>query len=226
MDHHGIESVLAAAEERLAAGESLAGTGFRRVVATVKTNPELAERYAARIARIDDAAFRRWPMLVIPIVPGTIIAVLVTLIGVALVGWTYRLVDDGRTAAALVAFLAGFVVLLGSTHGLGHLLVGRLLGIRFTAWFVAGVKRPQPGVKVDYDSYLRSTPTRRAWMHASGAVVTKAIPFALIGAASVAGLPDWVAWALAVLGVAMIVTDVFWSTKASDWARVRRELRP
>src|SRR5690606_9973452 len=145
MDHHGIESVLAAAEERLAAGESLAGTGFRRVVATVKTNPELAERYAARIARIDDAAFRRWPMLVIPIVPGTIIAVLVTLIGVALVGWTYRLVDDGRTAAALVddgrtaaalvAFLAGFVVLLGSTHGLGHLLVGRLLGIRFTAWF-------------------------------------------------------------------------------------------
>src|SRR5690606_24826073 len=115
--------------------------------------------------------------------------------------------------------------LAATTHGLGHLVVGRLLGIRFTAWYVASPGRPQPGVKIDYASYLRSTRARRAWMHASGAIVTKVLPFALIGAARAAGLPGWVTWALVGIGFVMIVTDVMFSTRKSDWSRVIRELR-
>jgi hypothetical protein len=62
-------------------------------------------------------------------------------------------------------------------------------------------------------------------MHASGAIVTKTLPFLLIGAAIAADLPVWVVWLLAGFGVATIATDVLWSTKASDWKKFRREMR-
>ena len=225
MEPQGIESVLAAAEERVSRGESLAGTGFRRVVQEVKKSPEMAERYADRIARIDEAAFRRWPLLVVPVVPGTLLALVAVAVGLGLVAWTYRLVEQGDDVPAVIAFFAGFGALVASTHGLGHLVVGRLLGIRFTSWYVASPTRPQPGVKIDYASYLRSTRVRRAWMHAAGALVTKVVPFALIGAARASGLPGWVTWALVGIGVVMILTDVFFSTKKSDWSRVLREMR-
>jgi hypothetical protein len=104
--------------------------------------------------------------------------------------------------------------------------VGRMLGIRFTHWYLMPRGRLVPGgVKIEYESYLRAPARRRAWMHASGALVTKAIPFALIGAALAAGLPSWVPWVLVGLGVGMILNDVFVSTKQSDWKKVRRELR-
>jgi len=202
-------------------GRGLAGSGFWGAVGSVKRQPELVDRYANRIAAIDAAAHRNWAMLIIPLWLGTSIAVIVVLGGLAFVWWAYDL--DG--IAATVSFLAGAGVLIGSTHGLGHLVVGRLLGMRFEYWFVGEIRRPQPGVKLDYAAYLRTSAPRRAWMHASGALTTKIIPFLLIGAAVAAGLPSWVPWLLAGLGVAMVLTDVLWSTEESDWKRFKREMR-
>ncbi|MGH8946599.1 MAG: hypothetical protein ACRDVL_10670, partial [Acidimicrobiia bacterium] len=108
--------------------------------------------------------------------------------------------------------------------GLGHLVVGTIAGIRFTSWFIGSITRPQPGVKVDYSTYLRARPQRRAWMHASGAIITKVIPFALLGAAIAADLPTWAVWGVVVIGLAAIATDILWSTKSSDWKRFRREM--
>ena len=62
-------------------------------------------------------------------------------------------------------------------------------------------------------------------MHASGAVVTKIVPFALIGAAVAADLPFWAVWALPAIGVVSIITDVVWSTKKSDWKKFQREMK-
>lgn len=225
MDSPGIEAVLARAEEAVARGEGLGGTGFARVVGRVKKNPELAERYGTRIARIDLSAFRQWALIVVPLAPGTALALAATVGGLALIGWSYSLTAVGSLGAALTTFFAGLGVLIVTTHGLGHLLVGRMLGIHFAAWFVGSLGKPQPGVKIDYATYLRSTPERRAWMHAAGAIVTKLVPFALVGAALAAGLPPWVAWGLVGLGIAMVVTDIVWSTKSSDWSRFRREMR-
>jgi hypothetical protein len=215
-----IEESLARAENAVDSGSGLAGTGFWTAVTAVKRNPELADRYAERMARIDERAHRRWAVLIIPLWLGTPLAWLALLIGLALVWWAYVLSGAG----AVIAFLAGAGVLLGATHGLGHLVVGRALGMRFSYWFVGEVARPQPGVKIDYATYLRTPPRRRAWMHASGALATKAVPFLLIGAAVAADLPDWVPWALAGLGTVMIIIDVVWSTKASDWKKFRREM--
>ncbi len=220
MPPSAIEESLSRAEAAVSAGEGLAGTGFWRAVSEVKRQPELVDRYADRIARIDARAHRNWAMLIIPLWLGTTVAVIVTLIGLASIWWAYDLTGW----AQILAFFAGVGILLGSTHALAHLVVGRLMGIRFTYWFVGAVKQPIPGVKIDYSSYLGTGANKRAWMHASGAIVTKTLPFLLIGAAVAADLPAWAIWALAGLGVAMVVTDVLWSTKASDWKKFKREM--
>lgn len=215
-----IEQSLATAEASVAAGKGVAGTGFWPAVARVKTNRELVDRYADRIAAIDASAFEQWALFMVPVGMGTILMLAGTLGGLVLVGATYYL--EGLWA--LVVFGAGLITLLTTTHGLGHLVVGRLLGIRFPFWFVRSLSMPQPGVKVDYSTYLRASPKRRAWMHASGAIVTKLVPFLLLPAVIQAGLPTWAVWALAGLGVVMVITDIALSTKSSDWKKYRREM--
>ncbi len=215
-----IEESLARAEAAVEAGEGLSETGFWEAVTAVKRDPQLVEVYADRIADIDTRALRNWALLVIPLWVGTSVSVLATLGGLGLIWWAYSL-DD---LAAASVFLIGTVVLLGATHGLAHLVVGRVMGMRFLFWFVGQIRQPQPGVKVDYGSYLRTPARQRAWMHASGALTTKVIPFLLLGAAIAADLPVWGVLALLALGVGQIITDVVWSTSSSDWKKFKREM--
>lgn len=215
-----IEDALAAAEAALSEGRGLADTGFWSAVRRVKTDGELVERYADRIAAIDSGAFESWAFLTVPLHLGTVLMLLGTGVGLALVGAAYQ--TEGL--AAVVVFYLGLGALLVTTHGLGHLLVGTLVGIGFTKWFIGSITRPQPGVKIDYSSYLRTPPRSRAWMHASGALFTKAVPFALLGAAIAAGLPSWAVWGLLAIGVVTIATDILWSTRSSDWKKFRREM--
>lgn len=216
-----VEGALSDAESAVDAGRGLEGTGFWTAVTTVKRQPELAARYAERIAAVDAAAFRRWAWVVVPLHLGTVLMVIGTVVGFVLVALAYPL--EGMWA--VFVFYAGLGVLLVTTHGLAHLLVGTVVGIRFVAWFIGSIRLPQPGVKVDYVTYLRASARRRAWMHASGAIVTKTIPFALIGAAVYAGLPAWAVWGVPIIGVITLATDVAWSTKSSDWKKFRREMR-
>ena len=216
-----IDVTLARAESALAEGRPLVGTGFWSAVDQVKRHPDLVEAHADRIGVIDREAFERWALLTVPIGLGTVLMVMATVLGVVLVGLAYLIEEE---ILAAIFFFVGLGVLLVSTHGLAHLIVGRSSGMRFTHWFIGRLVQPQPGVKVDYSSYLRTPARSRAVMHAAGAVTTKIIPFLLIGAAVAAGLPDWAVWALPVIGVVMIAIDVVWSTKKSDWAKYRREM--
>lgn len=215
-----IEDTLARAERALADGRSLSGTGFWGAVERVKRQPELIERHAEQIAAIDSQAHRDRAFLVVPLSLGTVIMVVATLVGLGAIWWAYSL--DGW--AAVIVFFIGTGILLVSTHALTHLVVGRLLGMRFTNWFIGKITQPQPGVKLDYAGYLRAPASRRAWMHASGAITTKLIPFLLIGAAVAADLPVWAVWGLVVVGVVVLLVDVVWSTRKSDWKKFRREM--
>lgn len=221
MDDAEITETLRIAEAAVKQGEPLGPTGFWRAVAAVKADPAMIEAHADRIGVIDSTAFRDWALMTVPLWIGNMVMAGGALLGLALIAWAYTL--EGNTAG--VVFLLGFGAILVTTHSLGHLLVGTLLGIRFTRWFVGAIRRPTPGVKLDYASYLRAAPTSRAWMHASGAIVTKLVPFALIGAALAAAVPTWVVWVLVVVGIAQVITDVLWSTKASDWKKYRREMK-
>jgi hypothetical protein len=216
-----VEESLDRAEVSVSSGEGLSGTGFWSAVSTVKQNPELVDRYADRIAEIDERGFRQWALLVVPLWLGTVLMLLATAGAIALVGWAYFL----EGLAAVAAFYVGFGALLVTTHGLGHLLVGSLVGIRFLYWFMGPPSFPLTGgVKIDYRTYLRAPARARAWMHAAGAITTKIVPFALIGAAIAAELPAWAIWGLAIIGAAAVLTDVVWSTKKSDWKKFRREM--
>lgn len=220
MERAEIESRLDRAEKAVQEGSGLSGTGFWSAVGAVKQDPSLADSYRMRIAAIDRAAFEAWALFTVPAAVGTAVMVVGTLVGLAFVWAAYGASD----LWAVLFLLAGTGITLVTTHGLAHLVVGRAFGMRFTHWFVGTLSRPQPGVKVDYATYLATPARARAWMHASGALVTKAIPFFALGPALVIGVSGWVTALLVVIGVVVIVTDVLWSTKASDWKKYRREM--
>ena len=212
-----IEGALDKAEQALDAGRGVRGTGFWGAVAAAKRHPEVAD--LDRIAAIDRRAFEQWALLTVPIALGTALALLVTALGLFLIGLAYGAVP-GRDWY----FLLGTLIVWVTTHGLGHLAVGKAVGMRFTHWFIGTITLPQPGVKVDYATYLRTPARQRAWMHASGAIVSKAVPFLLLPAAYLSDVAGWVPLALAGLGVLGVVTDIIWSTKVSDWKKFRREM--
>lgn len=221
MDEAGTERALARAEAAVGSGRGVAGTGFWRAVAAARKDGTLAARYADRIADIDRRAFENGVRLRIPAAAGTALLTAGTFAGVAGIAVTPGL--DGRLMRSAV-FLGAFGALEVSTHSLAHWAVGRAMGMRFTHYFLGGPPPPRPGAKLDYGTYLRVPPRRRALMHASGAVVTKIVPFALIPAARSAGLYGWVVPLLLVVGAGQIVTDAVLSTKSSDWKKVKREL--
>jgi hypothetical protein len=110
-------------------------------------------------------------------------------------------------------------------HGLAHYVVGSRSGIRFTSWFSKPPLRPQPGFKIDYASYLRTPARERAWMHASGAIVSKVVPFAAAAVGLAAAAPTWSIVVLVIIGVAQVLTDLLLSIRHSDWKRFKREMR-
>lgn len=218
-----VERVLRRAEQTLATGEEidLRRLGFWRAVEAVKKHREWIETYADQIAAIDREAFRHHTWIDVPLGLGLACLALGTVLGVALVAGAF--VTPRPVNGFMI--LAGAGVLLAATHDLVHWAIGRAVGIRFTEFFIVRPSRPQPGIKIDYATYLRTPPRARAWMHASGALVTKAVPFALIPLAVAGRMPRWVAVILALLAMIQIATDVLFSTKSSDWKRFMREMR-
>lgn len=223
MDAAQVEAALGACERALEGGEKidLEALGFWRAVGAVKRRREWVGRYAERIARIDREAFRRAVPLVFPLGVGVALEVLGTLVGLTLLALSFALPPD----AAGVAILLGAGALIGTTHGLTHVAVGMLAGIRFTDFFSTPPRRPQPGFKIDYASYLRASPEARAWMHASGAIASKVVPFLAVPIAMLARAPWWTAGLLIAIGLLSILTDLTLSVRSSDWKRFRREMR-
>lgn len=224
-------------ERRVEAGETdLGALGFWKVVGAIKRDPERAA-YAEQVGRIDRAAFEARKAPLFPVWLGNAALFVATLAALAVVEIGLRLADGrfGGSAqpdwgGALIVAAAGG--LSASVHAPAHWFAGRWVGMRFTRYFLDGPLRIQPGIKTDYASYLRADASKRAAMHAAGALASKVAPFAVFGWVYTfhwqrgwSLLPSWSIWALLALGLGQIVTDVIWSTRRSDWKKVRRELR-
>jgi hypothetical protein len=209
------------AEAAVDAGRPLGGTGFWTAVDRARRSRRLAEEFADRIAAVDRRSFESQVHLRAPVWAGNLVLGAGTGAGVLAVALAPRFSGLARS----LVFLGGFAALAVTTHSLSHWVVGRAMGMRFTHYFLGGPPPPRPGLKIDYSTYLRVPPKRRAVMHASGAVVTKLIPFALIPVAAAQGQPRWLTGLLVVVGAGQIATDVAFSTKTSDWKKVLRELR-
>jgi len=225
VDDTSLESTFAACEQALADRGShidLRALGFWRAVARAKRDPALGLRYGERIARIDRAAFTQRVPTRISATVGLFALSLGTAVAVVLLGLAASFAHPWRE----LLVLAGAGALLGATHDLAHFLVGAALGIHFSDFFIDVLKRKlQPGLKLDYASYLRAPAAARAWMHASGAVVSKLVPFLVVPYALAIAAETWAVAVLIAIGAISIATDLLISVRASDWKRFRREMR-
>ncbi len=196
--------------------------GFWRLLARVKADPVLAHHWAEQAGRIDRKAFEARVRFHVPVWFGNLVLLVGTLVGAAAVAFALRTDSDAGAGLALV-----FAALAWSAtfHVPAHWLVGRVVGMRFLAYYVRDLIPPVPGLKIDYETYLRVAPESRAWMHASGAIASKIAPFVALAFWPASGAPGWAAWAIAMYGLLIIGTDVFISTRKSDWKRFRREMR-
>lgn len=227
----GLGGELDRIEAAVDAGETdLRRLGFWRVVALVKRDDELIERHAEQIGRIDGKAFRARVRFRAPVWVGVVLQLLGIGVAVALVVFVVWNAGAGPDRALDVELASGVglplaaFALASGIHTFAHYVVGRSVGVRFTDFFFAIPPPPLPGLKTDYGTYARTGPVARAWMHASGAIATKLAPFAVLAFAPAAAAPGWSVGVLVVFGVFQIATDVLFSTKASDWKKVRREL--
>jgi hypothetical protein len=227
----GLGAELDRIEAAVDAGDTdLRRLGFWRVVALIKLDDELIERHADQVGRIDRDAFRQRVRFRVPVWVGNLIFAVELAVGVG----AFALAATRGTHNITFAYDAtlagiGLLVTAGTwdvgVHSPTHWLVGRAVGIRFTDYFLKAPTAP-PGLKIDYASYLRASPEHRAWMHASGAIATKLVPFLVLALALATGIdaPGWSIAILWVLGIGQIVTDILFSTRKSDWKKVRREL--
>jgi hypothetical protein len=223
----GLGAELDRIEGAVDAGETdLSLLGFWRLVGLIKRDDEAIDRHAAQVGRIDAKAFRVSRLVRLPVWLGIILMVAAVAVGVGAILLAIRTgtrSEPGDVTAGIALVVAGGAWAAG-LHSLTHFLVGRAVGIRFTHLFLAIPPPPLPGLKTDYRSYLLASPIQRAWMHASGAIATKLAPFVPLLFAPAVEAPWWAVAILVGLGFLQLVTDVLFSTKASDWKKVRREL--
>lgn len=218
-----IVEALARVEGAVDAGDTdLARLGFWPLLREVKRDLTLSRRCADRAGRIDRKAFEAHVRSRFPIWFGNLVLALGTLFGAAAIVVAIRVSNAVAAGIALVVAALAWSV---SLHDLAHWAVGRLVGIRFVCYFLGGPFPPRPGLKIDYATYLRTDPGSRAWMHASGALATKVGPFVALAFWWASDAPGWALWIVLVYGIVQIVTDLVFSTKSSDWKKVKRERR-
>jgi hypothetical protein len=198
----------------------LRALGFWPIVARVKPDRVLVDRFADQIGRIDTEAFRAGVRLRAPVWLGNALLLTGVVFGLAAAVLARSAASTGLAGALL---LAAGVTWSIAVHCPAHWVVGRLANIRFTHYFLGGPPPPRPGLKTDYATYLRADPMSRAWMHASGAIATKLAPFAALAFWPGSGAAWWSAAGLIVLGLIQIATDVTLSVKVSDWKKFSRE---
>jgi hypothetical protein len=217
------QDAFARIEAAVSGGQTdLAAMGFWSLVRGVKRDPMLSAHWADQIGRIDRMAFERRMRRRFPVWFGNAVLAGGVAAGGAAIAVSVWASDPTVAGLALVAS-AG--ILSVSVHDLAHWAVGRRHGIRFLSYFLDGPVRIQPGIKTDYATYLRAQPESRAAMHAAGAIASKVAPFVSLGFWRVSNAPAWAAWVTLGIGVVQVVTDIVWSTKHSDWKKVRRERR-
>jgi hypothetical protein len=207
-------------EAAVAAGDTdLRSLGFWRIVARVKPDRVLADRFADQIGRIDTAAFRMGVRFRVPVWAGNMLLIGATLGGLAAVILAH--IVSSTTLSGLLLLAAGGVWTV-SLHSPTHWFVGHLAGIRFTHYFL-GQPLPYPGLKSDYSTYLRADAGSRAWMHASGAIATKLAPLLALAFWPGTEAPWWSAAGLVAICLVSIATDIAFSVKVGDWKKFRRE---
>ena len=209
-------------ETAVDAGDTdLSKLGFWRLLRQVKGDAMLSSHWAETAGRIDRKAFEARVRPRFPVWLGNAVLLAGVVVGAAAI--VFAIACDNETVSGVLLLGSGGILTV-CVHDPAHWIVGRAVGIRFTNYFLNGPFRIQPGLKTDYSTYLRTSPTARAAMHASGALASKAAPVIPLVLWPLADAAGWSLWGLAALTVIQAVTDLTFSVRRGDWKKVRREL--
>jgi hypothetical protein len=144
------------------------------------------------------------------------------------------------TTAAIVAMIAGWVLLYFFCHGIAHWAAGRLLGIRFAFYTVGGTGNPQGypvgprwlfehlpffGVQTEKATMQKASPTAKAIMWSAGVVSSAVVPMLSAFCAWAAHLPGSRVFLLFAIFWAIGTLSSNWRSTTGDFSKARRALR-
>lgn len=201
---HGLSERLKELEGRYS------GKVFREVVEQVKKDKINDDALLAQIESISLGRFKEKVQFKPGIAVGNLIAASVTIAAIFL----------AFKGSGLMLYISAFI-LMAALHPLSHYVTGALFGIRFTHYYLNGPAKFEPTLRIDYFSYLKVSPGKRALMHVSGVIGTTAAP--LIVALAALNRDASIALNLFILFLLLIVFELLTSTKKGDLMRTKRE---
>ena len=131
--------------------------------------------------------------------------------------------------------LASWFCLWFFSHDLAHHLVGKILGIRFSYYYIGRsaitklripvisevlTKIPVLGIKIDSTSLTEVAPSRRTLMHASGAISSMILPWIVVFTVYTLE-PFWVGALFTLLTVGNMIFTFYFSSRVGDLYRAR-----
>jgi hypothetical protein len=141
--------------------------------------------------------------------------------------------------AAVIAMLAAWTLLYFFCHGIGHWVVGRMLGIRFAFYTVGGTGNPEGyptgmrwvfehlpffGVQTDKASMQQATPKAKAIMWSAGVTSSAVVPTLSALSAWRAGVPGSKPFLIFAVFWAIGTLASNWRSPTGDYSKARRAL--
>lgn len=185
---------------------------FRAVVDAVKKDRISDEELLTQIENVSRRNFVDKVSFTLGVPAGNVLAGIVTIATLLLAATT--------TSHWMLYICA--LILLATLHPLSHYITGSLFGIRFTHFYLDGPARFEPTLRIDYASYLRVSPVKRALMHASGVIGTVMAPL-IVAIIALSKGAEGAAFYLFIFFLLLIVFELLTSTKSGDLMRARRE---
>ncbi len=192
------------------AGQS--GKDFWAIVNQVKKDRINDDALLEQIENISRQRFREKVSFTLSIPAGNLLEGVTTIAAIVL---AYQISSDW------MLYLSA-LILMTTLHPLSHYIIGSLLGIRFTHYYLNGPARIEPTLKIDYFSYLKASGKRRALMHVSGVVGTVAAPL-IVALIALNNGANAIATNLFIFFWILILFELLTSTKIGDLMRARRE---
>jgi hypothetical protein len=188
------------------------GKEFLSIVNKIKRDKINNDELLTQIENLSRKKFEGKVSLTLGLFTGNLLEIIATIAAIVL---AFRINADWMLYICAL-------ILMATLHPLSHYLTGRLLGIRFTHYYLNGPARIEPTLRINYFSYLKARGVKRALMHASGVIGTLAAPLIVALIALDKGALG-VAMNLMYFFILLIVFELLTSTKIGDLMKAKRE---
>lgn len=224
-----IEIKLKEIEEEVNKGNlKLKKLGFWEIVEEARKDKKIADMYGKKIAEINRKVFERKWKWKFPPYMGIILLLIIS----GFVIYLHFYLANDIYQLSIYLPIESFI-LSASLHTPVQYITGRLLGIKFIYIYPRGIYmfqrkstskiKIEPALKVDYESYLKASPIKRAIMHVSGAIFTIATVYFFFIYSIVIKAYIWSISVCGAIAIIYTLTDIFYSAKMAAFKRFFEE---